>query len=197
MRRGMDADEAFTGLEAGIVLISFLVVAAVFSYAILGAGFFSIQKSEEVIQTGVIDAASGIEIIGDVYGIEGFIGGIDMVRFTIGLTAGNTPVDCSAMVVEWATGDDVTILSRATPLYHPTINPADGQWRIIDIQPPVVGGTSDTILETGEQFTIMVNQNGVLQENQRFRITLRPPRGATLTIVRTTPPKIDSVNLLY
>ncbi len=34
-------DAAFTGLEAAIVLIAFVVVAAVFSYVMLGAGFFT------------------------------------------------------------------------------------------------------------------------------------------------------------
>ncbi|NYT05909.1 MAG: flagellin [Methanomicrobiales archaeon] len=198
MRRGMDAGEAFTGLEAGIVLISFLVVAAVFSYAILGAGFFSIQKSEEVIQTGMTEASSGIEIIGDVYGIGRLFGSVyrvDMVRFTIGLTAGNTPVDCSGMTVEWSTGEEVYLLTRAGPLYLADTSPADGQWRIIDIRPASASG--DLILETGEQFTVIANPEEVLAENQRFRVTVRPPRGASLTVVRTTPGKISAVNLLY
>ena len=34
-------DKAFTGLEAAIVLTAFVVVAAVFSYVVLGAGFFT------------------------------------------------------------------------------------------------------------------------------------------------------------
>ncbi len=45
----MESEEAFTGLEAAIVLIAFVVVAAVFSYVILGAGFFTTQKSHEVV----------------------------------------------------------------------------------------------------------------------------------------------------
>jgi len=45
-------EDAFTGLEAAIVLIAFVVVAAVFSYVVLGAGFFTTQKSQEVV-TGV------------------------------------------------------------------------------------------------------------------------------------------------
>ncbi|MHC1629400.1 MAG: archaellin/type IV pilin N-terminal domain-containing protein, partial [Methanoculleaceae archaeon] len=36
-------ERAFTGLEAAIVLIAFIVVAAVFSYVVLGAGFFTTQ----------------------------------------------------------------------------------------------------------------------------------------------------------
>ena len=46
MRRKQDtnASDAFTGLEAAIVLIAFVVVSAVFAYVILGAGFFTTQK---------------------------------------------------------------------------------------------------------------------------------------------------------
>ncbi|MBN1195149.1 MAG: flagellin, partial [Methanomicrobiaceae archaeon] len=58
MRKMMNTDEAFTGLEAAIVLIAFVVVAAVFSYVVLGAGFFTTQKSQEVVYTGVAQASS-------------------------------------------------------------------------------------------------------------------------------------------
>ena len=44
----MKRDNAFIGLEAAIVLIAFVVVAAVFSYVMLGAGFFATHKSQEV-----------------------------------------------------------------------------------------------------------------------------------------------------
>jgi flagellin FlaB len=40
-----NSHDAFTGLEAAIVLIAFVVVAAVFAYVILGAGFFTTQKA--------------------------------------------------------------------------------------------------------------------------------------------------------
>ena len=45
MRKMFDREEAFTGLEAAIVLIAFVVVAAVFSYVVLGAGFFTTPVS--------------------------------------------------------------------------------------------------------------------------------------------------------
>jgi len=41
-----NTSDAFTGLEAAIVLIAFVVVAAVFSYVVLGAGFFTTQKAQ-------------------------------------------------------------------------------------------------------------------------------------------------------
>ncbi|RLG39318.1 MAG: hypothetical protein DRN91_00075 [Candidatus Alkanophagales archaeon] len=58
----------FTGLEAAIVLTAFVVVAAVFSYVVLNAGFFTTQKSKEVVHTGVEQATSSIELAGTVIG---------------------------------------------------------------------------------------------------------------------------------
>jgi len=60
--------KGFTGLEAAIVLTAFVVVAAVFSYVVLNAGFFTTQKSKEVVHTGVEQATSSIELAGDVIG---------------------------------------------------------------------------------------------------------------------------------
>jgi flagellin FlaB len=59
---------AFTGLEAAIVLTAFVVVAAVFSYVVLNAGFFTTQKSKEVIHTSVEQATSSAELSGNVIG---------------------------------------------------------------------------------------------------------------------------------
>jgi len=60
MRKFRNNEEAFTGLEAAIVLIAFVVVAAVFSYVVLGAGFFTTQKSPEGVYAGVGAAAANI-----------------------------------------------------------------------------------------------------------------------------------------
>jgi len=68
-RRSLRRDKrGFTGLEAAIVLTAFIVVAAVFSYMVLGAGFFSTEKAKSVIHTGVEKATSSAEVTGDVIG---------------------------------------------------------------------------------------------------------------------------------
>ena len=59
-------DEGFTGLEAAIVLIAFVVVAAVFSYVVLGAGFFTTQKAQQTVHTGVQQTTSAVEPSGPV-----------------------------------------------------------------------------------------------------------------------------------
>lgn len=68
-RKSLRKDKrGFTGLEAAIVLTAFVVVAAVFSYVVLNAGFFTSQKSEEVVHTGVEQVTSSFEPAGDVIG---------------------------------------------------------------------------------------------------------------------------------
>ena len=44
VREMKDAGEAFTGLEAEVVFVAFVIVAAVFMYIVLGSGFFTTQK---------------------------------------------------------------------------------------------------------------------------------------------------------
>ncbi|PXF61357.1 MAG: flagellin [Candidatus Methanogaster sp.] len=70
-------ERAFTGLEAAIVLTAFVVVAAVFSYVVLGAGFFTSEKSKEVIHTGVDQATSSLEIGGYIAGHGWTYGKVD------------------------------------------------------------------------------------------------------------------------
>lgn len=56
-----DRDEqAFTGLEAAIVFIAFVVVASVFAYVVLGAGMFASQKSQETMHAGLEEAGSAL-----------------------------------------------------------------------------------------------------------------------------------------
>lgn len=63
----MKKEAAFSGLEAAIVLIAFVVVAAVFSYVMLGAGFFATQKAQEVTYSGIKQSTSNLVFDGYLY----------------------------------------------------------------------------------------------------------------------------------
>ncbi len=88
---------AFTGLEAAIVLTAFVVVAAVFSYVVLNAGFFTTQKSKEVVHAGVEQATSSVELAGSIIGHSknGTVAGTNLTNLTayLALTAGGSPSD--------------------------------------------------------------------------------------------------------
>ena len=93
-------DKAFTGLEAAIVLIAFVVVAAVFSYVMLGAGFFTSQKAKQVVHTGVDMATSSVQTSGDIIA-NGSTGKVTSVTLTLQLTAGQNPIDLSKTIVSF------------------------------------------------------------------------------------------------
>ena len=76
-------ERGITGLETAIILIAFVVVAAVFAYTVLSAGLFSTQKSQEAVYSGLKEAQGSMEIRGGVIAIadrEGADGEIKQIR---------------------------------------------------------------------------------------------------------------------
>ncbi|MBN2733278.1 MAG: flagellin [Methanomicrobiaceae archaeon] len=195
----INKEEGFTGLEAAIVLIAFVVVAAVFSYVVLGAGFFTTQKSQEVIYTSVDQASSSVEILGDVYGI-GDSGAsstyIDTVRFTVGLTAGGSAVDFGQTTITYSDASNVSKLSLQsdTAYSDPDTAITAGKWAVVLVKN---SDATDLLLENQEQFTIVANPIDQITTNQEFHLDLRPAVGTSYTITRTSPAKISGVNTLY
>ena len=47
-----------TGLETAIILIAFIVVAAVFAFTIMTTGLFSTEKAKTTAQAGITEASS-------------------------------------------------------------------------------------------------------------------------------------------
>jgi flagellin FlaB len=95
----MKQDNAFTGLEAAIVLIAFVVVAAVFSYVLLGAGFFATQKAQEVTYAGIQQTTSNMYLIGQVYGEIDPDADDELIsiNFKMGVPEGAQPQDVAQM----------------------------------------------------------------------------------------------------
>ncbi len=171
-------ERAFTGLEAAIVLTAFVVVAAVFSYVVLGAGFFTSEKSKEVIHTGVEQATSSAEVVGDIIGRETTDDSyIDYINFTIELTAGNNPLDL----------DQATISYTSATRHEPSVT-----WAYT-----VFEGDTDNMLESHEKAEIQVTVPGNLGTYTEFQLEFKPNVGGTLPISRTTPGTIDKIMRLY
>jgi flagellin FlaB len=83
-------ENAFTGLEAAIVLIAFVVVAAVFSYALIGSGFFASAKTQEATAAGIKQTTSNVIIDGYLYGTMDS-GKLKSLNFLISVPEGNEP----------------------------------------------------------------------------------------------------------
>ncbi|WP_424357510.1 archaellin/type IV pilin N-terminal domain-containing protein [Methanocella sp. MCL-LM] len=186
--RNTKNNAAFTGLEAAIVLIAFVVVAAVFSYVMLGAGFFTSQKSKEVVHTGVDQATSSIQLSGDVTGI-GAANEVTNLYVTLSLTAGNNPVDTSKVVVSYK--DNLQYNPR---IFDGVTNAADIHW----VKSNQAAGSEDNMLEEFEKVRLDITIPGTynLVANTQFTIEVKPAAGAILPITLTTPPVVSGVMTL-
>jgi archaellin len=61
-------EQGFTGLESGIMLIAFTVVASVFIYTVVSAGIFSQARGTEGVDSGLEEMRSTLELTGSVVG---------------------------------------------------------------------------------------------------------------------------------
>jgi len=85
-------ERGITGLETAIIVIAFVVVAAVFAYTILSSGLFSSQKAEETVHSGVAQSQATSELRGSVLAYKGTANGSDCIT-KIQFTVGNALVD--------------------------------------------------------------------------------------------------------
>ena len=194
MNRFVKDEDAFTGLEAAIVLIAFVVVAAVFSYVMLGAGFFTTGEAQRVVHTGSQQASSSLEIIGNVYGHATTAGAdtLESIEFTVGNTAGGTAIDISQMLVTY-TCENVSQVIEYNSTYVIGTDLAEG-WAVITKYNEI--GTSNNLLEPGEQFVLEVKVPTPAL-NKQFSVNLQPAVGAVYPIKLTVPPNLDKVNILH
>ena len=179
--RFLKDEKGFTGLEAAIVLIAFVVVAAVFSYVMLGAGFFTTPKSQEVVHTGVTQASSSIAPSGDVivraadvdptdHENEG--GAADQITFYITNTAGGTPVDLDKTILTYTDDENFVTAPYTTaasmtagghlgpydPLTTDDIDAFDWTDTLGWIYDGVIydTGRNDNLLSQGEKYKVVI-----------------------------------------
>ncbi len=216
--------KGFTGLEAAIVLTAFVVVAAVFSYVVLNAGFFSSEKAKEVVHTGVEQVTSSFELAGNVigYGLQ-YTGttyyppvvddtNLTVVELYLTLTAGQSPIDLDKLTVSYTDRDTHVGALNYTKIYYTDyvggypnetnnanvtrINMSMGNWTYYTADTP--GATHNNLLEPQEKAIILITlpEYGVTA-NKPFTLELKPYTGAVIAIPRTAPGQIDKTMTLY
>jgi len=95
-RKFINHEKGITGLETAIILIAFVVVAAVFAYTVLSAGLFSTQKAQEAVYSGLKEAQSTMELRGAVIATgntTGASGNIKQLNFTVANVLGGESID--------------------------------------------------------------------------------------------------------
>ena len=205
LKRFLNREKGITGLETAIILIAFVVVAAVFAYTALSAGLFSTQKSQEAVYSGLREAQSTLELRGGVIAVAdstGASGNISQLKFTVANVLGGDPIDFTEPTDANDDGSADTDSENVVVInYQDQSQTADDiYWTITKL------GNSDTddLLENYERFEITIGGDSGLGDlmdalttplsvKTEFNIELLPPGGATLNIERTTPAWIDDI----
>jgi flagellin FlaB len=180
-------ERGITALETAIILIAFVVVAAVFAFATLSAGMFSTEKSKEAIYAGLEEVSSTMELRGSVIALgSGTV--VTEVQFSIACAAGGDAMD----LTEPPTNNVVVVEYRDENQRH----------EITDWTQLFLGkNDGDDLLEDGELAEMTVPLSGTLTTalgtNTTFAIEVKPPRGGVVVLERTTPAFIDPVMDLH
>ena len=179
--------KGLTGLETAIILIAFVVVAAAFAFAVLNMGFFTTQKSSEVMQAGLEETLSSIEIAGSVIA-RSSSGQISNITIYVKSAVGKNPVDMR---------DGVLVISYRDPYnFIPNIYTAnDTNSTVTGVRVRQLTGDGDTALEYTEIWEIVIAIPALndLRPNDQFSIEIKPAQGSILKVERRLPPVFDPV----
>ncbi|WP_048095515.1 archaellin/type IV pilin N-terminal domain-containing protein [Archaeoglobus fulgidus] len=197
--RFLKNEKGFTGLEAAIVLIAFVTVAAVFSYVLLGAGFFATQKGQETVHTGVKQATSSMELVGSIVAKGSTTNNnITEVTFTLQLAAGGQPIDLNKTVITVLVPKDGDFVELS---YNSSSSLDKTKEYYVNWVYSLQGSNPDNYLEEFEkaEVTLYLDSTGAgldINPNDDFIIEVKPPIGASYPIELKAPPSIDDVMVL-
>jgi len=202
-----------TGLETAIILIAFVVVAAVFAYTVLSAGLFSTQKSQQAVHSGLDETRSTIELRGNVIAYKGD-GVIDSTVGKVEICVANavdsgetidvTPPYVTAGGTLLASGWDnqtlITYIDKNVTVSNCAwtvsfIGKTDGDYDLEDGEKAVITIWLHTYdgaaWADGASGTFLATYD--LDTNQQFMMEIKPAAGAVLSIERTMPSYLDTV----
>jgi len=209
MKRLFRNRRGIVGIEAAIVLIAFIIIAAALSYVVINMGFYTTQKTKETMQTGLEESLSALQLDGSVIGKTNGVGNIEWIIIPVKLSAGKGTLDLNngSLIVsvylptatlldiyvgvvrgeEYGTDIDILIgnLSRTIGM-----NTSDSAVFV------TVNDDGDSALEPPEKAFLIIHLNETISETnirhsiadyETFKIEVRGAKGAALTVVRTAP----------
>ncbi len=188
-------DSAFTGLEAAIVLVAFIIVAAVFSFLVLGSGIKVTQSAQNTIYTGTTSAGSSLYPSGTIMGIKTTLTTPPTIRsiiIPVKLVGNSNPVDISVLHIRILSAKNEEELTLNTTYMN--IFPKSGKWSVQQ----ALYSDDDSLLEQGEEFVInaTLQTTGDMLPNHQFTIEIKADQCTPLRIHRTIPGALDPLTPL-
>jgi flagellin FlaB len=167
----MRRDKGFSAVEASIVMIAMVVVAAVIGYVVLGAGFFASDKAQTSVQEGTKTAQASVYQEGGLYGtMDPGTGQLDTLSFTIYVAPSGIDQDLSQMTISY-TQSDVN-------------NPREYEWSATGADSTHFYSGGKSMLYAGGNQKIDLDNVMGPQSGGWFSIEIRPKRGSSLFLKR-------------
>ena len=208
--RTYKGQRGITGLETAIILIAFVVVAAVFAYTALSAGLFSTQKGQEAVYAGLKEAQSTLELKGAVIATaneSGDNGRVQQISFNVANVLGGEAIDFTLPTDPASATGQSNATSSNNKVVIKYIDQSQTEndlwWTVTKLG----SADDDYLLEMNETFKItvggptagtipgnLIDALGTdLDVNTEFSLVVQTPVGAILEIERTIPPYMDTI----
>ena len=182
--RALRDERGITGLETAIILIAFVVVAAVFAFVVLSTGLFSSERGKEAVYAGLAKTRGTMELSSSVIAASNGTS-VTTLAFDMTLAAGGDSVNLDPTA---ATNRTVITYIDSTQVINNLAYTAT----------PITGN-ANTLLEPGELIRISVDlaAAGVtVGTNQVFTLEIKPPTGSYMVLQRMTPAAFVAINNL-
>ncbi len=182
--RALDDQRGITGLETAIILIAFVVVAAVFAFVVLSTGLFSSERGKEAVYAGLAKTRGTMELSSSVIAKSNGTN-VTTVDFDIVLAAGGDSVNLDPAATTNRTV--ISYIDNATVINS-----------LVYTATPITGN-ANTLLEPGELIRVSIDLLGAgatIGTNQVFTLEIKPPTGSYMVLQRMTPPAFQVVNNL-
>ena len=175
-------ERGITGLETAIIMIAFVVVAAVFAFVVLSTGLFASERGKDAIYAALAKTRGTMELTGGVIA-----------------TSNQTKITTITIDVTLAAGGDSVNLDPSSTSNKTVISFTDNAINInsVTYTTEVVTGNTDKLLEAGEllELTITLPLTANVIANRTFTLELKPPSGSVMIIQRTAPASIAATIL--
>jgi len=199
------------GIEAAIILIAFVIIAAALAYVVVNTGFFASQKSKDTIMRGISEAASALQLDGSVIGYVDENKNVTALVVPVKISAGREGVDVSnnsLVVTVWITGTSSSIYMP--DIYNGTLgndiqlNTTNLTKTISDIDESadgepvaymaIVNSDDDNLLESNEKgfLIIYLGSNNAAKEYDKVKVEVKAPVGASLIVEREIPAGLEA-----
>jgi len=206
LRRLVKQRRGMVGIEAAIVLIAFVIVAAAFSFMVVNMGLFSTQRGRETIQQGVSEASSPLTLDGSIHvsvvaatGSGGLnVTGIVVPLKTLGVRCvpvapAKSEVSCrienETMFVDMYNGIDDSAGKgpQLEDLFALIVNTAQNRAELF-----IGNGDLDSSLDVGEKgfFVVYFASLDQASVGDFIFLEVRPERGAPLSVEFIVPSEL-------